>query len=114
MTVTKGIDYTFEQVMHVGIFSLKGELTGDCADELKLILMRAIHSTDRSVLSLKDVTAIDQTCRALIRNAYCVSLRMKSSLIIIDSDESLITDDRRRPSISCLDEHHHLQRENSV
>jgi len=49
------MEFTFEQVGTIGIFSLRGTLTRDHEDNLKLILMRAIHSIDGAVLNYKKV-----------------------------------------------------------
>lgn len=86
------IDFTFEQFNNVGIFNLSGELTAEHEDELKLLLMRAIHSMDRAVLNLKKVTRIDMTCFNLLRKAYCTSLRLKSPIILTEVPRTYITE----------------------
>ena len=78
------MDFSFEQVGSVGIFTLRGELTKDCEDGLKLILMKAIHSIDRGVLNFKEVTRIDHKCLQLIKQAYTASLRIKKPLILTE------------------------------
>jgi len=82
--MNRKINFTFEQFNNVGIFNLSGELTAEHEDELKLILMRAIHSMDRAVLNLKKVTSIDMRCFSLLRKAYCTSLRLKSPIILTE------------------------------
>lgn len=78
------INFTFEQFNNVGIFNLIGDLSAEHEDELKLLLMRAIHGMDRAVLNLKKVTSIDITCFSLLRKAYCTSLKLKSPIIITE------------------------------
>lgn len=82
--MNKKIDFTFEQLDNVGVFNLFGELTSEHEDELKLLLMRAIHSIDHAVLNLKKVSGIDRTCLTLLRKAYCTSIRLKSPIILTE------------------------------
>lgn len=90
--MNRKIDFTFEQFNNVGIFNLKGELTSEHEDELKLLLMRAIHGMDRAVLNMKKVTRIDVTCFNLLRKAYCTSLRLKSPIILTEVPRDYIND----------------------
>ncbi len=82
--MNKKINFTFEQFNNVGIFNLIGELTSEYEDELKLLLMRAIHGTDRAVLNMKKISKIDLTCFNLLRKAYCTSLRLKNPIILAE------------------------------
>jgi len=86
------MEFTFEQVGTIGIFSLRGALTRDHEDNLKLILMRAIHSIDRAVLNFKKVTLIDLKCLQLIKQAYFTSVRLKNPLILIDVPQNYLSD----------------------
>ncbi|MEW6599996.1 MAG: hypothetical protein AB1499_03410 [Nitrospirota bacterium] len=86
------INFTFEKFNNIGIFNLTGDLTSEHEDDLKLLLMRAIHGMDRAVLNLKKVTSIDWTCRQLLRKAYCTSLRLKSPMIIMDVPARYMTE----------------------
>jgi len=86
------VDFTFEQVGRVGIFILRGELTGDCEDSLKIVLMKAIHSMDRAVLNFTKVAWIDPKCLQLIRQAYFTSVRMKNPLILTDVPQNYLSD----------------------
>jgi anti-anti-sigma regulatory factor len=86
------VDFTFEQVGRVGIFILRGELTGDCEDSLNIVLMKAIHSMDRAVLNFKKVARIDPKCLQLIRQAYFTSVRMKNPLILTDVPKNYLSD----------------------
>jgi anti-anti-sigma regulatory factor len=86
------MEFTFEQVGTIGIFSLRGALTGDNEDHLKIILMRAIHSIDRAVLNFKRVTQIDLKCLQLIKQAYFTSVRLKNPLILIDVPQIYLSD----------------------
>jgi anti-anti-sigma regulatory factor len=90
--MNKKINYTFEQVGNVGIYNLTGELTTDHEDDLKLILMRAIHSIDRAVFNLKKVTSIDLKCLKLLKKAYCTSLRLKSPIILTEVPHHYISE----------------------
>lgn len=88
----KKINFTFEQFNNVGIFNLIGELTAEHEDELKLLLMRAIHSMDRAVLNMKRVTRINLTCLNLLRKGYCTSIRLKSPIIITEVPANYINE----------------------
>lgn len=88
--MNKKINFTYEQFNNVGIFNLNGELTSEHEDELKLLLMRAIHGVDRAVLNMKKVTRIDGTCFNLLRKAYCTSLRLKSPIILTEVPKDYI------------------------
>ncbi len=88
--MSKNINFTFEQFNNVGIFNLIGELTAEHEDELKLLLMRAIHGMDRAVLNMKKVSRIDLTCFNLIRKAYCTSLRLKNPIILTEVPRNYI------------------------
>ena len=90
--MTKKMNFTFEQFNHVGIFNLMGELTAAHEDELKLLLMRAIHGVDRAVLNMKKVTRIDSACFKLLRKAYCTSLRLKNPIILTEVPRNYITE----------------------
>jgi anti-anti-sigma regulatory factor len=91
-SMNKKINFTFEQFSNVGIFNLNGELTSEHEDELKLLLMRAIHSLDRAVLNMKKVSRIDLTCFNLLRKAYCTSLRLKNPIILTEVPRDYIND----------------------
>jgi anti-anti-sigma regulatory factor len=84
------MDFAFEQVGSVGIFILKGELTGDSEDVLKIVLMKAIHSMDRGVLNFKEVTRIDHKCLQLIKQAYAASVRLKTPLILTEVPQNYV------------------------
>lgn len=86
------MEYKFEQHGTVGIFTFKGKLSPDYEDELKLILMRAIHSMDRAVLNFKQVTRIDFKCLQLIEQAYFTSIRLKNPLILTDMPHGFFSD----------------------
>jgi anti-anti-sigma regulatory factor len=87
MTGLTHIDYIFEKVGNVGLYYLRGKLTSDKEDSLKLLLMRALHRTDRAVINLRDVSCIDDSCMKLLIRAYKISLRMKKLLIIAEPPE---------------------------
>lgn len=78
------MEYTFEQSGRVGIFTFTGELTSKYEDNLKLLLMKAIHSIDKAVLNFKSVSNIDLKCLQLIRTAYCTSVRLKNPIILTE------------------------------
>jgi anti-anti-sigma regulatory factor len=82
MISQKTIDMQYEENGEVGIYHFSGMLTADQEDDLKLLLMKALYSTDRAVVNLKDVTNIDQSCLTLLNKAYCTSIRLKSPIII--------------------------------
>ncbi len=86
------MEYKFEQHGTIGIFTFRGELSSDYEDELKLILMRAIHSMDRAVLNFKKVTHIDFKCLQLVEQAYLTSIRLKNPLILTDMPHCLFSD----------------------
>ncbi len=80
--MNRKINYTYEQLGSVGVFNLTGELTLDNEDDLKLILMRAIHGNDRAVLNLRKVTRLDRHCVHLLKKGYCTSLRLRRPIIL--------------------------------
>jgi anti-anti-sigma regulatory factor len=81
---------SFEELGHVGIFTFKGELTTKQEDDLKILLMRAIHGIDRAVLNFRKVTRIDFTCRELLRKAYCTSIRLKNPIIMTEVPQNYL------------------------
>src|SRR4030067_2669403 len=84
------MEVTFEQVGTIGIFKFRGKLTGDHEENLKLILMRAIHSIDRAVLNFKKVTCIDLKCLQLLKQAYFTSVRLQNPLILINLQQDYL------------------------
>lgn len=86
------MNFTFEKYEEVGIFKLTGHLASDHEDELKLLLMRAVHSIDRAVLNLKEVIGIDARCLKLLRKAYCMSVRLKNPIILTEVPEQYISE----------------------
>lgn len=84
MNTEQDLKWNFDQHDHVGIFAFSGELTHEFEDDLKLLLMRAIHGNDRAVLNFNKVTMIDRKCIQLLRKAYCTSLRLNNPLILTE------------------------------
>ena len=82
MITENKIDLQYEKTGGVGICSISGRLTAEQEDELKMVLMKALYSTKRAVIRLKEITKIDPCCLKLLRNAYCTSLRLKSPIIM--------------------------------
>jgi len=76
------MELIFEQVDTVGVFNFSGELTREHEDNLKIALMKAIHGTDKAVLSFKKVTRIDLKCLQLLKQAYFTSIRLRNPLIL--------------------------------
>lgn len=98
------MEVTFEQVGRVGIFKFRGDLTGAHEENLKLILMRAIHSIDRAVLNFDKVTWMDLKCLQLVKQAYLTSVRLKNPLILIEAPQSSSSDmvtDKNGKEIYC-------------
>ena len=83
---------SFEELDNVGIFTLRGEITTTQEDDLKILLMRAIHGIDRAVLNFRKVTRIDITCRELLRKAYCTSIRLKNPLIMTEVPKNYLSE----------------------
>jgi ABC-type transporter Mla MlaB component len=90
--MTKKIQYIYEEFSNTGVFYISGDLTDEQEDELQLLLMRAIHSLDRAVLNLEKVTKIKPGSLALLRNAYCTSIRLKNPLILTQIPENYISE----------------------
>ncbi|MEN8264279.1 MAG: hypothetical protein ABFR82_12535 [Nitrospirota bacterium] len=84
------MNVSFEELENIGIFTFRGELTTKQEDDLKMLLMKAIHSSDRSVLNFRKVTKIDITCRELLRKAYCTSVRLKNPIIMTEIPKSYL------------------------
>ena len=90
--MTQKIHYTYEEFGNTGVFYISGDLTDEHEDELQLLLMRAIHSLKRAVLNLKKVTQIKPGSLALLRKAYCTSIRLKNPLILTQVPENYIAE----------------------
>ncbi len=86
------MNFSFEKYEDVGIFKLTGHITADHEDTLKLMLMRAVHSMDRAVLNLKDVSVIDSRCLRLLKKAYRMSVRLKNPIILTEVPAQYITE----------------------
>ena len=86
------MNFTFEKYEEVGVFKLSGHLTSDHEDELKLLLMRAVHSIDRAVVNLKEVIGIDAKCLRLLRKAYCMSVRLKNPIILTEVPKKYVSE----------------------
>lgn len=84
------MELTFEQIGEIGIFNFSGELTQEHEDNLKITLMKAIHSIDRAVLNFKKVTRIDRKCLQLLKQAYLTSVRLHNPLILINLQENYL------------------------
>jgi anti-anti-sigma regulatory factor len=84
------IDYIFEKMGNVGLYYLRGDLSSDREDGLKVLLMRALHGTDRAVINLRNVSYIDERCMRLLRLAYKISLRLRKPIIITEIPENYI------------------------
>ncbi|RJQ54043.1 MAG: hypothetical protein C4526_05465 [Nitrospiraceae bacterium] len=82
------MELTIEHIGTVGIFNFSGELTREHEDNLKIALMRAIHSLDRAVLNFKKVKLIDLRCMQLLKQAYLTSVRLRNPLIMINLQEN--------------------------
>jgi anti-anti-sigma regulatory factor len=76
------IDSHYEKNDGVGIYSVSGRLTAEQEGDLKMILMKALYSTERAVINFRDITEIDNSCLRLLRNAYCTSIHLKSPIIM--------------------------------
>lgn len=92
MHLIQDMPYKFERLGDVGIFTLNGELQSEHEDDLKLLLMRAMHSIERAVLNFKSVTEIDGICLQLLNRAYCASVRLKKPLILTNVPEHYLTE----------------------
>ncbi len=78
------MDFSFDQLENVGIFTFNSEITTEHEDELKILLMRAIYSIDRAILNFKNVSRIDLNCIQLLNRAHYTSVRLKNPLIFIN------------------------------
>lgn len=92
-TINNKILFTLQEINNVKIFNIFGELKTEHEEELGLLLMKAIHSTEyRAVLNLNNVSVIDSGCLNLIKKAYCTSIRLKNPLIVMDAPEDYLPD----------------------
>ncbi len=73
-----------ESLDNVGIFFLSGDIAAEHEDNLKLLLMKAVHAENRSVINLREVTGINHNCRKLLNKAYCTSKRLNNPLIMTE------------------------------
>lgn len=88
----QNIHYIYEEFDSTGIFYISGDLTDEHENELQLLLMRAIHSFDRAVFNLKNVSRINAGCLTLMRKAYCTSIRLRNPLILTQVPEQYISE----------------------
>ncbi len=77
-----------ESFENVGIFTISGDIRSEHEDNLKLLLMKAVHGLNRSVLNFRDVNKINRNCLKLLNNAYCTSLRLKNPIIMTEIPET--------------------------
>lgn len=84
------MNVSFEELGKIGIFTFRGELTTGQEDDLQMLLMKAIHGIERSVLNFRKVTKIDITCREILRRAYCTSVRLKNPIIMTEIPKSYL------------------------
>ncbi len=67
----------------IGILTLDGKLTSEHQDELKTLLMKALHNFDHIVLNLGRVASIDLTCNDLLCSAYKKSIELDKSMRLV-------------------------------
>jgi anti-anti-sigma regulatory factor len=79
-----------ESFENVGIFTISGELSSDHEDNLKLLLMKAVHGISRSVLNFRGVNRINRNCLKLLNKAYRTSLRLKNPIIMTEVPETYL------------------------
>lgn len=77
-----------ESYKNIVIFNISGDMSSEHEDNLKLLLMKAVHCENRSVLNFRDVNRINRNCLKLLNKAYCTSLRLKNPIIITEIPET--------------------------
>jgi anti-anti-sigma regulatory factor len=115
MSLIKNLPYKLERSGNIGIFAFNGELSSEHENDLTLILMKAIHNSDRAVLNLKEVTKINSTCLQLLNTAYCTSIRLKKPLILTEVPKKYLSDMYNCSSgkrINCPPHTENIQEEN--
>ena len=75
---------------NVGIFTISGDMISEHEDNLKLLLMKAVHGVNRSVLNFRDINRINRNCLKLLNKAYCTSLRLKNPIIMTEVPETYL------------------------
>jgi len=77
------MNYTFEKSDDVGILTFQGRLSSDHIHEIKIALVKCIHSSERLIFNFNKVTGIDSSCLQLLREACMISgkLNKKPTLI---------------------------------
>ena len=86
------MEILFEQHGNTGIYNFNGTIADRCENDLKDLLIQAIHRMDRAVLNFKNVTKIDEKCRNLLKTAYCTSLRLRNPLILTNVPKVYLPD----------------------
>jgi anti-anti-sigma regulatory factor len=81
-----------ESFKNVDIFTLSGNLSSEHEDNLKLLLMKVVHSMGRSVLNLRGIDGINSNSLKLLNKAYRTSVRLKNPIIITEVPEPYITE----------------------
>ena len=82
----------FEQQGNTGIYNFNGTIGKRYENDLRDLLIHAIHGMDRAVLNFKNVTKIDKQCRNLLKTAYCTSLRLRNPLILTNVPKVYLSD----------------------
>ena len=81
-----------ESFEKVGIFTISGDISSKHEDNLKLLLMKAVHGVYRSVLNFRGVNRINRKCLKLLNKAYCTSLRLKNPIIMTEIPAAYLPD----------------------
>jgi anti-anti-sigma regulatory factor len=81
-----------ESFNNVGLFTISGDMSSEHEDNLKLLLMKAVHSIYRSVLNFRGVNRINRNCLKLLNKAYYTSLRLKNPIIMTEIPGTYIPD----------------------
>ncbi|UCH82219.1 MAG: hypothetical protein JSW20_06180 [Nitrospiraceae bacterium] len=81
-----------ESSEHIEIFYLSGDINTDSEDNLKLLLMKAVHSLNRSVINFRDITYINHKSLKLLNKAYHTSIRLNNKIIMTEIPRNYISE----------------------
>jgi ABC-type transporter Mla MlaB component len=71
---------TYQEENNSGTLTLDGDLTLSQAEELRMLLIKAIINVDKLFLALGDIGEIDLSCLQLLCSAHRSAIRMNKTI----------------------------------
>ncbi len=95
------IDFKMEDSGNIGVLTMDGELTIQCADELKTVLIRSLDNVEHVVLNFKEVTEMDLSCLQLFCSACRTSAGLNKRLTLTGNHPEAFKRAIRNAGYSC-------------